>query len=377
MSRPEVSLIVTTFQMPGHLERVLASVARQTVFDRMEVIVTDDGSADETPEVVSRFSRQVRRHVRFVTHRHDGFHLTRCRNDGVRLANAPYLLLLDGDCVIPPDHVEQYLKARREGVVHFGYCCRLDQETSERIDISAIESGEFAHWTPRSELRKLAKMHYKSLFYQLLGHKTKPALKGGNIGIWREDYERLNGFDENFKGWGCEDDDLSYRARAAGLKVASILGRTRTYHLWHPPAETRPSGKWSEGTNVAYLKRRGRLTACVNGLAKRQLADLRVKVVGIPHDGRLVRRFSLEVFGRVPQQDRSAEIELLFHPGQGTFSKSGACRVLVASDVRATSPALRNDADLIVSSESGAAIRQLTRELKIVRAGNSGLARAA
>ena len=70
MARPEVSVIVTTYQMPRHLQRVLASIARQTVVGQLEVIVTDDGSTDETPEVVRRFARSSGLDVEFASHRH-------------------------------------------------------------------------------------------------------------------------------------------------------------------------------------------------------------------------------------------------------------------------------------------------------------------
>jgi len=367
MPRPEISLIINTYQMPGHLELVLTSVARQTALDRIEIIVTDDGSTDGTAQIVADFARMLGRPVGFVTHAHEGFHLTRCRNDGARIASAPYLLFLDGDCLIPPDHVEQYLRARREGVVHFGYCCRLDEEVSQRVTKPAIIAGDFLRWAAKSELRKLAKLHYKSLFYQWLGHKTKPALKGGNIGIWRDDYERLNGFDENFHAWGCEDDDLSHRARSAGLRVASILGRTRTYHLWHPPASTRPPEKWSDGPNVAYLQRRGRLTCCVNGLHKRTVRDLRVRLAGVPSDGRLARQLMLLVFGRNVQSHDVAEMELLFHPGQGRFSKTIDCRVLVAADPAAVPAALRQEADVILPADIDRAPKLLAQWLGMVR----------
>ena len=39
----------------------------------------------------------------------------------------------------------------------------------------------------------------------------------------RADYERVNGYDENFVGWGCEDDDLRLRLRHAGVRIESIL----------------------------------------------------------------------------------------------------------------------------------------------------------
>jgi GT2 family glycosyltransferase len=341
----EVSLIITTYQMPWHLQRVLQSVARQTALDRMEIIVTDDGSTDRTRQVVDDFARRVDRPVEFVTHEHNGFHLTRCRNDGARVASAPYLLFLDGDCLLPPDHIEQYLRARREGVVHFGYCCRLSRELSDQIDGEAIASGSFVAATPRSELRKLAKLHYKSLFYQWIGHQTKPALKGGNIGMWRADFERLNGFDENFREWGCEDDDLSHRARAAGLRIASILGRTRTYHLWHPPASSKPSQKWSEGPNVAYLHRPGRLTRCLNGIEKRSLADVRVAITAERSDFRLARQYVEEVFGAVSSDQ--PEVEILFRPRR-IVKKDRAIDCRIVADDGELPDSIRRQADLVL-----------------------------
>lgn len=375
MLRPDVSLIVTTYQMPGHLRRVLASIARQTVVDRLEIIVTDDGSQDETPEVVRNFSRATGRDVQFVTHPHDGFHLTRCRNNAARLATAPYLLFLDGDCIIPSDHVAQYLQARRTGSVHFGYCCRLDRELSAQIDEAAIDSGDFVHWAPNSELRKLAQLHYKSLLYQWLGHRTKPALKGGNIGIWRDDFERLNGFDENFRAWGCEDDDLSYRVRAAGLRVESILGRTRTYHLWHPPASTKPRGKWSEGENVEYLKRRGRLTCCMNGIRKRRLGDLQVTLAGVPDDGPAAAQFIRQIFGS--PKPGPAELELQFYPGSGGFSRSIDCRVLIAENPLLVPPSLKAAADIVVPLHASQAAKILIQRLHVAESRLTQAARAA
>jgi glycosyltransferase involved in cell wall biosynthesis len=357
----DVSLIVTTWQMPWHLQRVLASIARQSVAERLQVIVSDDGSTDETEQVVREFCRTSGLRVQFLTHPHNGFHLTRCRNDAARVATADYLLFLDGDCIIPPDHVEQYLAARRPGVVHYGYCCRLERELSEQIDVAAVASADFRHWATWSERRKLAAIHYKGLLYQWIGHPTKPALKGGNIGISREDFERLNGFDENFRAWGCEDDDLSNRVRAAGLKIASILNRTNTYHLWHPPATTKPNAKWSDGQNVQYLQRRGRLTCCMNGLKKRTIGDLRFRLAGLPDDGRQAAQFIRQVFG--DPKPGPAEIELLFLPGDGSFSKSVDCRVLVAENPLMVPERLKSVADIVVPLHAHRAAKLLAHQL--------------
>jgi GT2 family glycosyltransferase len=100
--------------------------------------------------------------------------------------------------------------------------------------------------------------------YSFIGHPRKPALIGNNVGCWRADYERVNGYDENYREWGCEDDDFGLRLRWAGCRVRSILGRTRAYHLWHPPHPSMPA-RWRDCKNTEYFLSRPRKARCENG----------------------------------------------------------------------------------------------------------------
>lgn len=265
---PEIAVLVSSYQRPQHLLRVLHSIAVQTGVDgKFEVVVTDDGSEDESQDVVREFAASVPFRVGLTTHPHETYQLARCRNEGVRASKAPYLLFLDGDCLIPPDHLAQHLKRRRHGVVHAGYCALLDEEASSRIGVESVRSGGFVLRAKKRELKKLAKMDRKSRFYEWIRHPSKPKLFGGNVGIHRCDYEDINGYDEEFQGWGCEDDDLRIRLRQAGKRVRSILRWTRTYHLWHPAGSTTPD-EWKQGQNVARLQRKNIPTRCEKGLAQ-------------------------------------------------------------------------------------------------------------
>src|SRR5262249_49795472 len=196
---------------------------------------------DETPQVVRDFARSVDFSVHFTTHPHAAFQLARCRNEGAANSSAPYLLFLDGDCLLPQDHVAIHLARRRAGVAMAGYIARLDEAASARVDEVAIRSGEFIRWAAPHELRRLRAMARKARLYQWLRHPTKPKLYGNDAGIWRSDYERVNGYDEAFQGWGCEDDDLRLRLRRAGVRIQSILPWTNTFHLWHPADTTYPN----------------------------------------------------------------------------------------------------------------------------------------
>ena len=328
MNKPEIALLLSTYQRPDHLRRALASIAmQQGVEGKMELVVTDDGSTDETPRIVEEFARRVPFSVGFTTHEHTTFRLSRCRNEGVRASAAPYILFLDGDCVLPSDHVHTHLARRKEATVMAGDFCRLDRPNSQRVTIETIRSGEYRQWAPPDELRRLRKQDRAARFYRLIRHPRKPKLFGNNVGIWREDFHRVNGYDENFQGWGCEDDDLRCRLHAAGVRIESILRHTFTYHLWHPTDVTAPA-TWKQGENVAYLLRKGRLTRCRNGLKKRALADLSIRIVGRAAQPKQVARL---VGNRFRSTESAApEVEILFLPGQGTFSGQAECNVLVA-----------------------------------------------
>ncbi|MCH5373971.1 MAG: galactosyltransferase-related protein [Planctomycetes bacterium] len=272
-SPPEVAVLVSSFQRPGHLQRALLSISLQRGIDgRFEVIVTDDGSDAETMRVVSTFASQVDFSVRLTTHRHEAFQLARSRNEGAIASTAPYLIYVDGDCILPPDHILHHLQRRRPGTVLAGDCCRFDEATSCRIDAAAIRDMAYLRWVPAQERIRLARQYRKARWYTLLRHPRKPSLVGANIGIWRSDLERVNGFDEDFRGWGCEDDDLSRRLRCQGVRIASLLKWTCTYHLWHPPDPTYPN-RWREGANVGRLRDQRRPAFCRKGLVHLDMID--------------------------------------------------------------------------------------------------------
>jgi hypothetical protein len=248
-----------------------------------------------------------------------------------------------------------------------GYCVKFDQATSESIDDASVRRGDFVGLAPWSERLSLLKMDLSSRFYSWIGHAEKPKLFGGNIGIHRADYELVNGYDENFHAWGCEDDDLRLRLRRAGCRVESILWWTCTYHLWHPRTPTSPD-LWADGQNVGYLQREVRLTRCVNGLTKRQSGELEIQVAGGEDAWRVARQVLAGARLSPLRPGRQADIEVVVAPGNAPFQNTGDCRVLIALETLAAGdPRLQNAHLVLCDSDLPPAPNQLRLPLARVR----------
>ncbi len=349
----EVAVLVSSYQRPWHVRRVLESLRYQDVpAGTFEVVVTDDGSTDETAAMVRAFADSAPFEVQFVTHEHNGFQLARCRNEGVAASSAPYILFLDGDCLVAPDHIRTHLTHRRVGRVCGTVFHRLTRAASASISLARVADGSFRRLTLGSERRRLAILAWKSEIYQRFGHPTRPKLMGCNIGLWRSDYERVNGYDENFVGWGCEDDDLRARLARAGMKIRSLLRYTSSWHLWHPTDPT-AAARWREGANVGYLQRGIRLTRCVHGLVARESREIAVRVTGAGRHPEIIKWLP-KWLRHAPQ---APEIDILVLPGEGSFHPQADCRVLVVAEHAPVPENLWRQAHLVfVAPGAGSAV---------------------
>lgn len=107
---PTFSVVVPTHDRASTLPRAIRSVLRQTRPD-FELIVVDDGSTDETPDVVRRFDDQRIRSERLAGQRG----ANAARNAGIDMARGELVSFLDSDDELHPTHLERVLEAFREG----------------------------------------------------------------------------------------------------------------------------------------------------------------------------------------------------------------------------------------------------------------------
>ena len=187
MKQPLVSIIVTTKNNQATLDACLASIKKQSYANR-ELIVVDNSSSDETPDIAARYTEHVYTY---------GPERSAQRNYGVRQARGEYVCIIDSDMELKPGVIAACVEAviGRQGVgaiiipeesfgVGFWARCKA-LERSFYVGVDAIEAARFFE---------------KTLF------------------------ERVGGFNEAMTGG--EDWDLTRRIR----KVSNI-GRVQEYIL--------------------------------------------------------------------------------------------------------------------------------------------------
>jgi glycosyltransferase involved in cell wall biosynthesis len=94
-----ISVVVSTYEWPEALDVVLRALSEQPG-ERFEIVVADDGSGQETAEVVERWRHEL--DLRHVWQSNEGFLKAKLLNRAALATRGDYLVFLDGDCVPRP-----------------------------------------------------------------------------------------------------------------------------------------------------------------------------------------------------------------------------------------------------------------------------------
>ena len=239
-----ISLIVTTYEWPQALLRVLECLDRQRD-DNFEIIVADDGSGPATAEAIRQFQQGSRVPIRHSWQPHQGFRAAESRNRAVLASRGDYLIFLDGDCLARAD----FLAAHRELAEPGWFVAGNRALLSERFTGELLPSAEaVADWSARplggwlgarlrGDVNRLAPMLRLPASWQ---RKNKPrewrGAKTCNLAVWREDFLAVDGFDESYVGWGHEDADLAVRLIRSGIQRKEGRFAASVLHLWHAAA---------------------------------------------------------------------------------------------------------------------------------------------
>ena len=229
-----IALAITSHERPDALAAVLASVERLRETPG-EIVVADDGSGPATHEVIASFIARSAVPARLVTQAHEGFRAARLRNLAIAATTLEYLVFIDGDMILHPEFIADHRRIARRGCYTQGVRVLADAALSRELAThhlpvpSPFERGA-------GFLRRLYLVH-SPLLSTAVHKAANPfiAIKSCNQGFWRDDLVRVNGFDEEFVGWGPEDKELCARLENAGIARQTLLFGGIACHLHHAP----------------------------------------------------------------------------------------------------------------------------------------------
>lgn len=240
----KTAVVVTTYNRHEALEAVLEGYCGQSdhAFD---LIVADDGSREETAEIVRQFTRRAPFSIQHVWQEDQGFRAAEIRNRAVSSTGAEYIVFTDGDCV-PSRHFVWAHKHLAEPGYFLGANRVLlsteltDRVVRERVPIHTWTEVDWAHcWLRRDVNRLLPLIQLPDGPFRKWSPNRWRGIKTCNLSVWRRDLVRVNGLDASYQGWGLEDSDLVIRLLHAGVKHKNARFAATVFHLWHPEHDRR------------------------------------------------------------------------------------------------------------------------------------------
>jgi glycosyltransferase involved in cell wall biosynthesis len=252
----EVTVGLCSRNRQATLRKVLQSLTDQTLAaDRFEVVLVDDGSEDETAQMVRDLRPQLPYPLTYLWQPHSA--LAAARNTGIRAARGWVMLYIDDDVLADPRLLEEHLVIHRQ----FDRC---------------VCNGWVNHITDsvRPVAPKFTAADISTSFFWT-----------SNVSVKLQHLKEAGLFDEDFKEYGWEDQELGLRLMAIGLKKQNNY-KAIGFHIKRPPTRANIAGTLAQARAKArsariYIEKHPRLRSRLStGLHPPRLAVARLCNLG-------------------------------------------------------------------------------------------------
>ena len=195
------SLIIPVYNRPNEIEELLSSLRLQTYDKTFEVVIVEDGSTLSSEDVIGEYHDSVS--ISYYKKPNSG--PGDSRNYGMERAKGNYFIVLDSDCILPPEYLKVVAKSLKEDFVH---CYGGPDAAHESFTVVQ-----------------------KAINYAMTSFFTTGGIRGGkkavdkfqprsfNMGISKEAFENVGGYGNIHPG---EDPDLTIRIWNKGYRTRLI-----------------------------------------------------------------------------------------------------------------------------------------------------------
>ncbi len=260
MTQPvKISLLISTYNWPEALDLVFTSVLFQSM-PPSEIIIADDGSTEETVEVIKKWQKTLTIPIVHEWHEDKGFRKTIILNRAIKKCTGEYLIQIDGDIILHKHFIRDHINNAEPGYFIRGSRGRLTKEKSNKVLIT--KNVEIFPLTPHIKSR-FNVMHLPMLSRFMYGNPIDSrTVKGCNFAFWKKDFLSVNGFNNKVIGWGHEDIEIAARLVNHGIKQRRLKFAAVCYHIHH---DILPRTNEQENLKIYFSMLEKGIAWCENG----------------------------------------------------------------------------------------------------------------
>lgn len=255
----KVSLIITTYNWTEALSVVLKSVETQRVLP-YEVIIADDGSKEDTRKCIENLQNKFPIPLIHSWQEDLGFRAAKSRNKAVAKASGDYIVFIDGDIVLHHNFIKDHIRVARKNYFIQGGRAKLTQKRSAVVLLKKSLPSFFSSGI-KNRKNTISNVFLSAIFSRTWNDDA--STRSCNFAVWKNDLLAVNGFNEEFEGWGREDSELVIRLFNLGIRRYYLKFSGIGYHLHHEE-NTRESLKSNDQILQATINEK--LIRCLNGL---------------------------------------------------------------------------------------------------------------
>lgn len=274
-----ISVIVAAYNRPELFGLCLDALAGQSFRD-FELIIADDGSGPEIKKIADSF--RGRMDIKHVWQEDKSFRKTLIINKAVKISSGDKIYFFDADTIAHPEYISRSKDYIREGQYMVTRSVLLSEKIASYILKNSLTAEDIFRGSVKWRIRKdgfFAKTRYCTygfLLPRFLAAVTQSFKKNSNMSgrCWaahRKDYEKVNGYNNDFRGAYCEDSELDVRLANAG--VARRLATNEAISLHFPHGKSAYSGANAELLDAAVS---AGSFVCANGLNQIGDGDIRL-----------------------------------------------------------------------------------------------------
>lgn len=230
VSNLKCSLITPTYNWPEALELLLLSIKNQTHLPN-EVIIGDDGSTQDTKNLIERMQEDFPVPLHHIWHEDLKNRKPAIMNKAIASAKYDYIIEIDGDIIMHKDFVKDHLSLAEKG--QFLYGSRVNIQEDYLQTLFKEKKITFNYFSKGIKKRgRTLRIPFLANSYKKEDSRSSK-LRGCNMSFWRDDFIKVNGFNEGLTGWGIDDSEMIQRLINIGVKGKRLKFKGIVYHIYH------------------------------------------------------------------------------------------------------------------------------------------------